>query len=82
MKNTHNKNWEECENKIQEQIKDKLKMNEHIEIDRCHRLSRKKNQNDPRTIICPITKFKEKEEILKKAKLLKNFGIFIYDGIE
>ena len=47
---TPNETWEDCEIKIQELIKNKLKMNEHIEIDRCHRLSTKKNQNRPRTI--------------------------------
>ena len=52
-------------------------MNEHIEIDRCHGLSRKKNQNRPRTIICRITRFKEKQKILKNAK--NNTGIFIYE---
>ena len=46
-----NETWEDCEIKIQELIKNKLKINEHIEIDRCHRLLKKKNQNRPRTII-------------------------------
>ena len=79
IEETPNKTWEDCETKIQELIKDKLKMNEHIEIDRCHRLSRKKNQNSSRTIICRITKFKKKQEILTNAKILKNTGIFIYE---
>ena len=38
-----------------------------------------RNQNRPRTIVCRITKFKEKQKILKNAKLLKNTGIFIYE---
>ena len=40
---------------------------------------RKKNQNRPHTIICRITKFKDKQKILKNAKLLKNTGIFIHE---
>ena len=36
---------------MQELIKNKLKMNEHIKIDCCHRLSRKKNQDRP-ALIC------------------------------
>ena len=76
---TLNKTWEECDIKIQELIKNKLKINEHIEIDRCHRLSKKKNQNRPRTIICRITKFKEKQKILKNVKLLKKTDILIYE---
>ena len=41
IKETPNETREDCEIKIKELIKDKLKMNEHIEIDRCHRLSKK-----------------------------------------
>ena len=79
IEETPNETWEDCEIKIQELIKNKLKINEHIEIDRCHRLSEKKSQNRPRTIICRIVKFKEKQKILKNAVLLKNTGIFIYE---
>ena len=79
IEETPNETWEYCEIEIQELIKDKLKMNEHFEIYRCRRLSRKKNQNRPRTIICRITKFKEKQKILKNVKLSKNIGIFIYE---
>ena len=46
-------------------------MNEHIKIDLCHRLSRMKNQNRPFTIFYRITKFKEKQKILKNTKLSK-----------
>ena len=69
--------WENQEIKIQELIKKNLKINEHIEIGRCHRLSKIKNQNCPRTEICRIINFKEKQKILKITKLLKNTGIFI-----
>ena len=79
IEKTPNKTWEDCEIKMQELITDKLKINEHTEIDRCHRLSKKKHQNRTRTIICRFTKVKEKQEILKNAKLLKNTGIFIYE---
>ena len=78
IEETPNKTWEDCEIKIQELIKKKLKIKEHTEIDRCHRIS-KKNLNRPRTIICRITKFKEKQKILKNAKLLKNTSILIYE---
>ena len=89
IEETPNETWEYCEIKIQELIKNKLKINEHIEIDRCHRLSKKKNKNRPRTIICCMTKFKEKQKILKNANLLKKYRYFHlreflqkYDGIE
>ena len=79
IEETPNETWEDCEIKIQELIKNKLKINEYSEIDRCHPLSKKKNQNRPRTIICRITKFKVKQRIFKTVKLLKNSVIFIYE---
>ena len=49
IQETPNETCEDCKIKIQELIKNKMKINEHIEIDRCHRLSKKK-QNRARTI--------------------------------
>ena len=59
-----NETWEDCETKIQESIKNKLKMNKYIEIHRCQRQSREKTQNRPRTIICHIT-LKRNKKYLK-----------------
>ena len=41
-------------------MKNKLKMNEHIEINRFHGLSKKKNQNRARKIICSTPSLKRK----------------------
>ena len=49
IQETPNETCEDCKIKIQELIKNKMKINEHVEIDCCHRLSKKK-QNRPRTI--------------------------------
>ena len=78
IEETPNKTWEDCKIKIQELIKNKIKMIGHIEIDRCHQLARKTSHNCSRTIICHITKFKEKQKIFKNTKLLKNAGILSY----
>ena len=77
---TPNKTWEECEIKVQEKFKMKMGIEENIEIDRCHRITpKKKDPTRPRTIICRLTKFKEKQKILINAKVLKDTGIFIYE---
>ena len=78
-----NETWEECEKRIQDLIKEELEITDVIEFERCHRMSFQKNttknQNRPRTIICKLNKFKDKQKILKNAKCLKNTGIYIYE---
>ena len=36
-----------------------------------------KNRSKPRTIVCKLLRFKDKQDILRKAKLLKGTNIFI-----
>ena len=49
---------------------------ENVEIDRAHRTWRK-NRNKLRAIVCKLLQFKDKQNILRKAKLLKGTNIFI-----
>ena len=37
------------------------------------------NRDGPRTIVCRLNRFKDKQGILNNAKKLKNTGIFIYE---
>ena len=39
-----NETWGECEENVQQMIKEKLGIMEPIEIDRCHRISKQKSQ--------------------------------------
>ena len=58
-----------------------LDITDAIDFESCHRIpapmNSSKNQNHPLRIICKVTKFKDKQKILKYAKCLK--GIFIYE---
>ena len=72
-----NESWHECEEKVLEVIKEKLEIQDPIEIDRCHRMGKHK-RNRPRTIIFKLNKFKDKQKILQNARNLKYTGIFIY----
>ena len=47
-----------------------------MEIERAHRAGTK-NRSKPRTIVCKLLRFKDKQNILRKAKLLKGTNIFI-----
>ena len=77
--------WEECEMKVQELFKMKMEIEEiewglNIEIDHCHCINpKKKDPTCPQTIICRLTKFKEKQKILINANVLKDTVIFIYE---
>ena len=53
---------------------------ENTVIDRRHRpVLKKKDPTLPLTTICRLTKFKERQNILHNAKVLKDTGIFIYE---
>ena len=72
----HNKeSWEECERSVHSMLKERLDI-ENVEIERAHRAGRK-SRNKPRTIVCKPLRFKDKQNILRKAKLLKGTNVFI-----
>ena len=78
---TPNETCKECGMKVQEIFKMKMMVEENIEIDRCHCfIPKKKDPTRPPTIICKLTKFKEKPKILHNAKVLTDIGIFIYEN--
>ena len=58
-------------------------MTDTTEFERCQQIPAQTNssnkQNHPQTIICKVTKFKDKKKILKYAKCLKDMRIFIYE---
>ena len=59
-------------------FKMKMGIKENIEIDCCHHITPKKRDSTrPPTIICRLTKFKEKQKILINTKVLKDTSIFI-----
>ena len=78
-----NETWDECEARVQELREVNLGITDTIEFERCHRISAQtnsfKNQNRSRTIICKVTRFKDKQKILKRTKCLKDTGVFIYE---
>ena len=70
-----------CEARVQELIEVNLGIT--IEFERCPWISAQtnssRNQNRLQAIICKVTKFKDKQKILKYTKCLKDTGIFIYE---
>ena len=76
----HNKeSWEECERRVHSMLKERLEI-ENVEIERAHRAGRK-SRSKLRTIVCKLLRFKDKQNILREAKLLKETNIFINEII-
>ena len=53
---------------------------QNVQIERAHRSKRSKSNNNsekPRTIVCKLLNYKQKEEILRNTKKLKGSNIFI-----
>ena len=58
---------------------DKLGIESDIEIDRCHRIGPRKtktgqNRDRPRTVVCRLNRFKDKQRILNNAKKPEKHG--------
>ena len=69
--------WDECERRVHSMLKERLDI-ENVEIDRAHRAGRKSGSK-PRTTVCKLLRFKDKQTILRKAKIPKGTNIFIND---
>ena len=86
IEDDQNETWDSCEEKVQKLIKKKLGLENEVEIERCHRMKNKnKDQSNnerrsrPRTIVCKLLRFKDKQKIIQNSKKLKNTGIFVYE---
>ena len=75
--------WEEAEEKVKEAVKTKLGI--EIDIERAHRVERKpragKGSSQPRTIVCKLRDWKQREEVLRKASKEKPNGIHISEDL-
>ena len=72
--------WSQTTEKVKSFIRNELKINDVVEIDRSHRVSTKNNLSKtkkPRTIVCKLLRFTDKEKILSKRSLLYNTGIYL-----
>ena len=79
IKEHENESWEDCENKIYDLLENKLEMDiENVVIERAHRTG-KKNKNRSRPIVAQFSFYKDKMNILKNCKKLKNTRFSIYE---
>ena len=73
--------WEDCEEKLQQLLPEKLGLEFPTEIERAYRMSSRQNNmnngDNPRTIICILLRYKDKIKFLQKVNKLKETNIFV-----
>lgn len=85
IEETEGETWAEAEEKVKQAIKNKLDID--VEIERAHRVERRKNKqrkendNKPRTIVCKLRDWKQRETILRKARKEKPEGLFVSEDL-
>ena len=80
-----NESWEQTQDQVKKTFASKLQLSsEDIEIERAHRTGNKRHSTEhrneepkPRTIVVKLNKFKDREAILKQAKVIKCKGLYI-----
>ena len=78
--------WEETEAKVKQVLKDELNLASAPDIERAHRVGKSSCRpasaaNCPRTIVCRLRDWKERETILKCARRIKPDNIFVKEDL-
>ena len=76
--------WEDTESKAKVALESKLNLPFKVEIERAHRTGKVNRRSDdnasstrPRTVICRLVSWKQKDPILKAARIVKPDGMLI-----
>ena len=80
-----NESWDTTEEKSKQVFKDKLNLADAPDIKRTHRVGRARtvtgSRRCPRTIVCRIRDWKQKELILRSARRIKPEGIYVNEDL-
>lgn len=77
-----NETWDSTENKVKQILVEKLQLVNTPRIERSHRISsRNMKPGKPKTVMCKLYDWKEKELILKQARKIKPEGIYITEDL-
>ena len=81
-----NESWPNTEAKVKEALHEKLSLSFEPVIERAHRVGARSSAADgtnrrPRTIVCRLHDWKQKDEILRAARRIKPSGIFVNEDL-
>ena len=83
---TAEKDWNATEEKVKATLVDKLNLREPPRIERAHRTGPKRNRDGsarskPRTIVCKLYDWKEKEYLIRRIKEIKPTGLYLNEDL-
>ena len=77
IKESEGEKWSDSEDKVRKLLSEKLQLDYHkLEVERAHRTGKPSNTR-PRPIVVKFLRYKDKQEVLSKAKALKGTNIYI-----
>ena len=83
-----NETWEDTEAKVKQVLKDELDLANAPDVERAHRVGKSSRRTSaqgsasrPRTIVCRLRDWKERETILKCARRIKPDNIFVKEDL-
>ena len=78
-----NESWDTTEEKVKQVLAEKLNLEEALHIERAHRVRRVASgpRRRPRTIVCKLRDFKQKEQILKVTRRIKPVGLYVNEDL-
>ena len=81
-----NETWEESEVMVKAALTEKLVLAQEPRIERAHRVGKPTQLNGsaretPRHIVCRLYDWKEKQSILKQARIIKPSGLYVHEDV-
>ena len=75
VKENEKESWDDCKEKVNNVLENNLNVKD-VKIERAHRVG-KKRSDKPRTIVCKLLSYSDKERVLAKLGTLKGTDIYI-----
>ncbi|CAB4014374.1 Hypothetical predicted protein [Paramuricea clavata] len=81
-----NETWEESKVMVKAALTEKLGLAQEPRIERAHRVGKPTQTNGsaretPRHIVCRLYDWKEKQNILKQARIIKPSGLYVHEDV-
>ena len=78
-----NESWDTAEEKVKQVLAEKLNFEEALDIERAHRVGRVASgpRRRPRTIVCKLYDWKQKELIMKMTRRIKPVGLYVNEDL-